>query len=201
VLHPGCRFPVKGDCPQKRSDRPPLIIWNHRWAFDKNPHEFFRALEVLSQRGLQFRLALLGENTQAVPKPFLRAKTRLGRHIVCCGFEPSQKKYLQWLRRGHIVISTACQENFGIAVVEAIRYGCIPLLPNRLAYPEIVPSNLQADLLYDSDTQLVQKLGNLITNYHAYDQIRSQLCQAMGKYAWEACIGRYDDLLERLAAL
>ena len=53
VLYPGCRFPANGlggaDTP---GEVPPLIIWNHRWEFDKNPDDFFSALDaVLGKRG------------------------------------------------------------------------------------------------------------------------------------------------------
>ncbi|MCS7260956.1 MAG: DUF3524 domain-containing protein, partial [Anaerolineae bacterium] len=29
---------------RKRPNTPPLILWNHRWEYDKNPCEFFEAL-------------------------------------------------------------------------------------------------------------------------------------------------------------
>ncbi len=45
-------------------------------------------------------------------------------------------EYFEWLRKGDVAVSTAIQENFGISAVEAMRMGCAPLLPNRLAYPE-----------------------------------------------------------------
>ena len=37
-----------------------------------------------------------------------------------------------------IVISTTTIEFFGMAVVEAVRAGFLPLLPDRLAYPELL---------------------------------------------------------------
>src|SRR5438034_831936 len=36
--------------------RPPVILWNHRWEFDKNAGAFFAALEALVSRGQEFRL-------------------------------------------------------------------------------------------------------------------------------------------------
>ena len=65
VLYPGCRFdaaPVAVGEPSL--DRPldkPLIIWNHRWDYDKNPKVFFKVLSELKKKGVGFYLALLGE--------------------------------------------------------------------------------------------------------------------------------------------
>ena len=81
VLYPGCCFPAqeKWARPTPPANLPPLIIWNHRWEFDKNPKDFFDALDAVLERGLDFRLALLGENFQMVPKEFIAAKERYQR--------------------------------------------------------------------------------------------------------------------------
>ena len=59
VLYPGCHFPTPVNTPNKllEADLPPLIVWNHRWEFDKNPADFFNALDKVLERGLNFRLA------------------------------------------------------------------------------------------------------------------------------------------------
>jgi len=198
VLHPGCRFPAGNPNLGKPDHDPPLIIWNHRWEFDKNPTDFFAALYTVRDRGFDFRLALLGENFQKVPKPFIAAKAHLGDRIVCYGFEKSRENYRQWLQKGAIVISTARQENFGIAMVEAIRHGCLPLLPRRLAYPEILPKAFHNRFLYNSQTDLTDKLTALLAGYEDHSPARAALAAAMEPYAWEVMAPQYDRELERL---
>jgi glycosyltransferase involved in cell wall biosynthesis len=56
--------------------------------------------------------------------------------VVRWGYQPD-KAYWQALRAADVVVSTARHEFFGIGVVEAISAGCWPLLPDRLAYPEV----------------------------------------------------------------
>jgi len=199
VLYPGCRFPAKLGSRPLQSDLSPLIVWNHRWEFDKSPEAFFAALDALIAKGLDFRLALLGENFQMMPKPFLAAKERYGGRIVQYGYEASPAKYRQWLEKGDVIVSTANQENFGISVVEAVRHGCLPLLPRRLSYPEIMPEQFHPDILYADTTDLVEKLACILSDLAAYDGIRLALSEAMGKYAWESTIDRYDAVLEDLA--
>jgi glycosyltransferase involved in cell wall biosynthesis len=200
VLYPGCRFPAAGAYGVEYSQEfPPLIIWNHRWEFDKNPDDFFCALDAVLDRGTDFRLALLGENFQAVPKAFIGARDRYGERIAQYGYVESRKQYIDWLRRGSIVVSTACQENFGISVVEAVRYGCIPLLPARLAYPEVIPEKFHNQALYQNMDGLVEKLIHRLTDPSGFGDLRRELSEEMGRFAWENLIGRYDEELERLA--
>ncbi len=201
VLYPGCRLPAAGKAGSRPDDAPPLVIWNHRWEFDKNPEEFFEALSVLEEKGIDFRLALLGENFQAVPKAFLSAQERFAERIVCCGYEPDRARYFDWLQKGDVVVSTAFQENFGISVVEAVRCGCLPLLPNRLAYPEILPGPAHADCLYEGPGDLAEKLARLLTGFDGREALRDALAASMARFAWENCIAAYDAELSSLASL
>ena len=56
--------------------------------------------------------------------------------------------YESLLDRADVVVSAAKGENFGIAVVEAIAAGAWPVLPDALAYPEIIPVSHHDDCLY-----------------------------------------------------
>lgn len=205
VLYPGCRFPAAGPPPIPPAPpdgapaRPPLIIWNHRWEFDKNPAEFFAALDAVRRRGREFRLALLGESFQKKPQDFLAARERYGSRIERYGYVPDREEYYGWLRRGGIVVSTALQENFGIAVIEAVRHGCLPLLPRRLSYPEILPPACHDEFLYRDPPDLVEKLDLLLRSPGRFQRRRAALAAAMGAYAWETLAGRYDAELETLA--
>jgi glycosyltransferase involved in cell wall biosynthesis len=203
VLYPGCSFEKENDPSgkidlQDKTGAAPLIIWNHRWEFDKKPDDFFAAIDSLVSRKIDFRLALLGENFQVVPKAFIAARKRLGARIVCYGYEESHARYIDWLKQGAVVVSTAIQENFGIAAVEAMRYGCVPLLPQRLAYPEVLPRQFHAHSLYSDQADLEQKLGRLIKNYPQSAAPYHKLPEAMKVFAWEEMISHYDDELANL---
>jgi glycosyltransferase involved in cell wall biosynthesis len=201
VLHPGCRFPAgpAGLSPLDPAAAP-LVIWNHRWEFDKNPRDFFTALDAVASRGIAFRLALLGENFQVVPQEFLAARERYGDRIVQYGYVESRQAYLDWLRRGALVVSTADQENFGMSVVEATRLGCRPLLPRRLSYPELLEPEFHAGCLYDGPADLVQRLTSLLAAPDTMSGMREALAASMERYAWERRIEDFDAELDRLAA-
>ena len=48
-------------------------------------------------------------------------------------------EYERLLKDSQFVLSTADQEFQGLAVMEAMALGCIPVVPDQLAYPEYVP--------------------------------------------------------------
>ena len=200
VLHPGCKFSTEAPGPALfDGNRPPLIVWNHRWEFDKDPDAFFYALSRIADDGLDFRLALLGEQFSRQPASFAEARRRYSKQIVQYGHVPSRKIYHQWLSKGDIVVSTALQENFGISVVEAIRSGCLPLLPDRLSYPEIIPGKFHADVLYRNATDLIDRLRYRIAHLSEFAGMRKELAMAMDRFSWPNTIDQYDEALDDLA--
>jgi hypothetical protein len=72
-------------------------------------------------------------------------------------------------------------------------------LPNRLAYPEVLPERYHGDFLYETQQELVDKLMILLTGYHRFQDRRSGLMEAMGVHAWERAIPAYDRVLAEVA--
>ena len=174
-----------------------MIIWNHRWEYDKNPEFFFEAMEALRERNRQFSLAIMGEKYDIFPDIFSRAKDRFEDVIKVYGYLESKHKYMSWLKKGSIVISCSTQENFGISVVEAVRFGCMPLLPDRLSYPEIIPEVFHSTVLYRTKENLIQKIEDILKQPEKYVPLRKQLSDQMEKFSWRRIIKAYDDILEK----
>ncbi|MFK7819544.1 MAG: DUF3524 domain-containing protein [Planctomycetaceae bacterium] len=121
----------------KPADGPLTIAWVSRWEHDKNPDTFFDAIRLFKQRGVDFRLNVLGESYRRQPACFENAKTEFAERINQFGFAENRLQYQQLLQQSDVVVSTAVHEFFGLAIVEAVSAGCIPLLPSSLAYPEV----------------------------------------------------------------
>jgi glycosyltransferase involved in cell wall biosynthesis len=174
----------------------PVILWNHRWEFDKQPHVFFAAMYRLAEEGLDFRLIILGENFQMHPKEFIEARGRLGERIIQYGFVESIEDYAKFVLKADIIVSTAIQENFGYAVAEAIYCYTLPLLPNRLSYPEILPEKFHPQFLYQSEEDLHQKLKRLLAGYRQLDEVRQELVEVFAKFDWKNRVSEFDGLFE-----
>ena len=184
---------LKNSNPIGKLNEEPVILWNHRWEYDKNPEEFFNALESIND--LDWKVMVLGESFGEYPAVFDQARDKFRDRIVQWGFVESKEEYQQLLSTCDIVISTAIQEFFGGSVIEAIHFGAYPLLPNRLSYPEHVEGNhLYAD--YD---QLKQKLRNVILSHDYENDVEA----AVSRYDWSVQIPIYNlaftKLLNQLA--
>ncbi len=175
---------------------PPLILWNHRWEYDKNPAEFFAALEAVAARGIDFRVAILGENFRNAPAEFERAKQTLGARIVHFGYAQNFADYARWLRRADVLPVTTIHDFFGVSVAQAIYCGCFPLLPRRLTYPALIPSAHHARHIYHSFDDLVARLGKFLASPVPPSP---ELAAAMTTFDWGTMAARYDAVFSAMA--
>ena len=131
---------------------------------------------------------------------WVKSAEHLGARIAQFGFAPAKNDYHRWLQRGHVIVSTALQENFGFSVVEAVHRGCLPLLPRRLSYPEIIPDRFHDLCLYADQADLTDRLAYILDHRHAFRQEAAELQTAMGRYAWKVRIAEFDARLTAAAA-
>jgi glycosyltransferase involved in cell wall biosynthesis len=178
VIYPGIDFTGFAENRDSTCNSPPIICWNHRWEHDKNPESFFIALDELDKQGYAFEFVVLGQSFQNIPSVFQSARKRFARRIVHFGYADSREEYISLLQRCDIVVSTALHEFFGIAVIEAIRAGCMPLLPNSLSYPELYP-----DTFLYKEGELVQKLASLLKVSRNYQAGARQI--DTNRFSWE----------------
>ena len=175
---------------------PPLILWNQRWEYDKDPETFFRALFTLADEGLDFRVALAGKSHRRTAPEFEMAQERLGARVVHFGYA-DEARYGALLRQAALVVSTAVHEFFGIAVVEAIYCGCCPVLPCRLAYPELIPEHHHAACLYEDFEGLLAHLRRYLAHPDHTRALAADLRPAVARFDWSEMCPRYDEEMEK----
>jgi len=181
---------------QTRRQKSPVILWNSRWEYDKNPNEFFKVLDILAEKGLDFQVVVLGENFKRKPDEFERARNKHGDRILHFGYIESRNDYINWLYSSDILPVTSNQEFFGLSVVEAVYCGLHPILPCRLSYPEIFPPEMFPQNYYDNFENLVDKLSELVSNPKSIRN--NEFKEHLKKFDWKTKSAEYDDFLESL---
>ena len=210
VLHLGMDLNAHNQHAQRATPRTrgqlmdtPVVLWNQRWEYDKNPEAFFRLMNRLDDAGCSFRLILAGEHFEEQPYEFERAFERYAERILHYGYAEDFEEYSTLLHRADIIVSTAIHEFFGIAVMEAIYCGCHPLLPNRLSYPELIPEMLHRPLLhaptlYEDEEALFKTMYKILKQEEKPLPVES-LREVGNHLDWREHVRHYDELFERVA--
>lgn len=179
------------------TEKPPrcVVLWNHRWEYDKNPEGFFNALFQIADKGIEFHLVVLGESYERYPPVFDQAKQILANKILHWGYAESFAEYARWLWIADLLPVTSTQDFFGASVVEAMYCNAIPFLPKRLAYPEHLPEKYHATYFYEEE-DFVNKLQRRIWDV-SYLRVMDTQQYAL-KYGWDKLGERYDREMELL---
>jgi hypothetical protein len=69
--------------------------------------------------------------------------------------------------------------------------GCVPVLPNRLSYPELLPAEYHERCLYDDFAGLLARLRASLAAPQALPGLRA----AAARFDWAAQAPAYDELL------
>lgn len=123
----------------KKDHTVPVLLWNHRWEYDKGPQQLYNVINELLQRKFSFKLNLVGQQFRKIPVEFTKIKQEFPDVLLNYGYIDSVDEYQSILKSSDFVLSTALHDFQGLAILEAVTAGCIPVVPLRLAYPENFP--------------------------------------------------------------
>ncbi len=172
-----------------------LIVWNHRWEWDKQPALFLKALIELSAEGIDFRLAMMGYGGGR-EDAFAAERQALKQHILHWG-EASVATYRAWVQRAGIGVSCALHDFQGLAMLELAQAGAVTVVPRRVAYPECLPG---AVFYEGSARDPAKELTEL------RDVLRAELKEGSGRMlpldaipCWTELRGRYAGRMTTLA--
>lgn len=177
---------------------PPLILWNQRLEYDKNPEGFIKVLVELAEEGIPFRVALCGERFGKPGTEWEKGVSALGGRVIHNGYV-EDNLYRQLLWESALTVSTASHEFFGISILEAIYCHTFPLLPARLSYPELIPAEFHADCLYHGRQDLLNRLRWALSDATAIRVIAERLAPTTARFDWAAIAPLYDKQLSSFA--
>jgi len=180
-------YPVKY---KNMAGEKPVILWNHRWEYDKAPDRFLNFLRELDKRKFDFDLNIIGQVFRDVPASFETIQKEFKDKIVNWGYAESRDRYEEIISKSSHIISTSIHDFQGLAVMEAADAGCVPVLPDRVAYSEIFPS----DYLYASSGDVMVEAEHC-ADLMMKTAIARQKCD-MSKYYWENMKNSYGDLFK-----
>lgn len=129
------------------------VLWNHRWEWDKQPQLLYQVVKQVDQQKLPIKFIITGQSFRTTPSEFYDITNQYSHLVKHQGFVEKRSDYEQLLQQADVVLSTAIHEFQGISVLEAASLGCVPLLPNKLSYPEF----FDAAYLYDGSGSITEQ--------------------------------------------
>lgn len=184
----------KARLPEKRR-----ILWNHRWEHDKGPELLLAILDDLESSGFDFELVLCGQRFRAIPEALQVVLRRHAEKIVLNEFIEDANAYHAAMRGCGIVLSTALHDFQGLSILEAAALGCIPVVPDRLAYREYVPNRFR--YACGRDDRLVEARGaaSKIIAVANGELTAEGLGEAIfSEFGWPSWQRRYRELIESM---
>ncbi|MBN2315757.1 MAG: DUF3524 domain-containing protein [Sedimentisphaerales bacterium] len=183
------------------------ILWAARWEHDKNPEDFFEALKILKERDVMFRISVIGEQFCDAPEVFKWARHYFAEHIERWGYQESRIEYEETLSQADVFVSTAHHEFFGMTAVEAILAGAYPLLPKRLAYPELLRLDEEEqakEFFYDGTVNhLVNRLATLaehVKKGYLWTEETERVAKSVERFTWDNLVGILDEAVEKVCS-
>jgi len=180
------------------------LVWAARWEYDKNPQALLQCLELLAQQKVPFRISVIGQQADMIPPPFNTIRERFELQIEHWGYQESREAYWAVLKSADVFLSTANHEFFGLSVAEAISVGAWPLLPNRLAYPELLEAD-QTERGLDSFfyQSTAKELAAKIRKMHSdrdwnFDELDSLVNRIRSRLDFRTCAKEMDQMLSSL---
>lgn len=176
------------------------VVWNHRWEYDKGLENLCRAIEIACDRGLELELTLLGQRFRQCSDVMEKLIHKLsgGAHSVTLTenlFIEDRADYLQRLADQDVVLSTSLHDFQGLAVMDAVQAGCLPLLPDRLCYPDFFDRQYlyssRSDSPADEAEALVGKLAQWVLEPSSRPPVPDlkTLEWPQQRSAYQGCIG------------
>ena len=121
----------------------------------------------------------------------------LKNNILHVGYCESFSEYKKWLCAADILPVTSNQDFFGVSIIEAIYCNVIPLLPNRLSYPEILSKDCFPELFY-KDNNFYNRLNRLIRDYKNLRNSISDYKKLIIRFDWQIIKNEYDRTFEEI---
>tara|TARA_R110002110_G_scaffold406421_1_gene626325 strand:- start:138511 stop:139656 length:1146 start_codon:yes stop_codon:yes gene_type:complete len=176
------------------------LLWVGRFEHDKGGDRLLQILQLLETDGMAYELAVVGQQFRNSPACFAQIQHDFAHRLVAFGYQESYADYHAVLAAADVVLSTALHEFQGLAVLQAVAAGCIPLVPRRQAYPELYPEACcYASFADDPAREARAALASLKSLVDDLGR-GSASVPDVSAFSSAELGGRYRDLLEQLAA-
>jgi glycosyltransferase involved in cell wall biosynthesis len=191
VLPVPIQSPQQNLASSKQSQNTLKVIWNHRWEYDKGPELLYEVIALAHKKKLPLQFIVAGLSFRQVPAALKAIQDKGFSNVLHIGTFKEKADYINALQSSHVVLSTAIHEFQGLAMLEGAAHGCVPLAPNRLAYPEWVNQSC----LYKDSRDIKEQAEEIVKTLQHWQENKLPEKIDVSGYYWKNLIQHYQNHL------
>jgi glycogen(starch) synthase len=160
----------------------PLIVYSGRLARQKGPDTLLEAAFQLLEQGQDLRFAFAGEGPMAYELMSEVARRDLGDRIFFMGFL-NQDRLFDLLAMADLYVMPSRAEPFGLAALEAARFGLPCLVSQDAGVRELMPD--MVPLVPEDAEGLAQAIQHMLSEDSFRRQLGNRLARVSERLDWE----------------
>jgi alpha-1,3-mannosyltransferase len=185
---------------RKKQITPGLLLGIGRMVENKHIERLINLLPALSQQFPEVHLVWIGADRDQKMTALRTRAQRLGvaSRVHFTG-EISDEQVLDWLSKAHLFVSASSYEAFGVATIEAMSSGTVPVVTPVGVHTEVVKPG-RTGFLYECHMQ--QQAIDVLRYALSLDeqtifQMGQQARQIAQRYSWEHVVKSYLDVYQQ----
>lgn len=181
--------------------RQPVLLYFGRWSSNKGIPESMQLLKTLLSEDPQWKLIIAGREYDYNTSQLQQMARELGiEHAIDIAPNPSDIELRSLMSQASYFICLSRHEGFGLAAVEAMSAGLIPLLSKIPPYIKLAQET-EVPLLIDSDLKIgAEAIIALHSKSEAqYQELRNLAMTRVRIFSWRNVVAAYAAEYERVA--
>ncbi|MCL4459368.1 MAG: glycosyltransferase family 4 protein [Chloroflexi bacterium] len=188
----------------KKKIEPGLLVYVGRTDWNKRLDRLIEAIAWVKPKYSQVRLVIVGPDWLGI-RPQLESlvhRLRLGDNVIFAGYCP-EEELKEYLSKSHLFVSASEYEGFGIAVVEAMSTGTVPLLHNSERFRSLLEGG---NLGFLADFSQPGEAAEVILEALARDEnelvrLGQRAKEKAATYSWEAVTPKFEQIYSQAIVL
>ncbi|MBS1996759.1 MAG: glycosyltransferase family 4 protein [Cyanobacteria bacterium SZAS LIN-2] len=200
VVHPGAELKATAVDPQpdKRENRPFQFLFVGKGFRKKGLDTLLKACAILKKRGQNFTLSIAGMKDKSTARLNLKL-LGLADRVQFLGF---RKDMPTVFARSQAIILPSKIEPFGMAPIEGMQYGLVPIVSKVCGVAEVLNEGQDALILHNhlDATELADLMQSLIVDSELYNRLASRAKETADKLHWRNTVDGTEKAYGRILA-
>lgn len=187
---------IPEDLANTDSDGPFTFLFVGKGMRKKGLDTLFKACSILKKRKLNFRLLIAGLKEKPLQK-FDLINLGISSNVEFLGY---QKDMANVFSKAKALVLPSKIEPFGMAPIQAMQYGLVPIVSKVCGVAEVLSDNNDALILQNhlSAPELADLMAKLMGNLELYKKLSKQARQSAQAISWEKTVQATEEAYQRI---